>query len=100
MARGETRIVDVSEVQLRLAMVRAGVALTYMVCGAGALYSLVTWEQPHRALIMALLGTGVLGGIAIPLLPLERLVRGRLAEPFLISWSVLDIVLIAAMVSA
>jgi diguanylate cyclase (GGDEF)-like protein len=100
MERGAARIVDVSEVQLRLAMVTAGVWLTYMVCGASALYAAATWEQPHRPLILTLLGIGMLGGLAIPFLPLERIVRGRLAEPFLIAWSVLDVTLIAAMVAA
>src|SRR5436309_15142417 len=100
MARGAARIVDVSEVQLRLAMVRAGVWLTYAVCGAGALYAVVTWEHPHRPLILSLLGAAMLGAIAIPLLPVDRIVRGRLAEPFLVTWSVIDVTVIAAIVAA
>jgi diguanylate cyclase (GGDEF)-like protein len=100
MARGAARIVDVSEVQLRLAMVRAGVWLTYAVCGTGALYAVVTWEQAHRPLILVLLAVAMLGGLTIPLLPIERIVRGRLAEPFLVTWSVLDVALIAVIVAA
>jgi diguanylate cyclase (GGDEF)-like protein len=100
MARGAARIVDVSEVQLRLAMVRAGIWLTYAVCSTGALYALVTWDQPHRTLIVSLLGVGMLGGLVIWLLPVERIVRSRFAEPFLVSWSVLDVALVAAIVAA
>jgi diguanylate cyclase (GGDEF)-like protein len=92
------RIVDVSEVQLRVEMIRVGVALTYAVCATGAAYALVSWSQPNRLPILVMLGAGFLGGIVIHLLPRERVVRSRAADAFFLTWSVGDISLIAVMV--
>jgi diguanylate cyclase (GGDEF)-like protein len=98
--RQAARIVDVSEVQLRMAMVQAGIWLTYIVCATISLYALVTWEQPHRSLILALLSVAICGALLIPRLPLERVVRGPLAEPFFLLWSFLDVALVAVIVAA
>src|SRR5437870_998821 len=97
---GHARIVDVSEVQLRLAMVRAGVWLTWVVCGVGLAYALATWEQTNRSLIAVLLGVGIAGGSLMAILPTGRIMRTRAAEPLFLVWSLLDILLVAAIVAA
>jgi diguanylate cyclase (GGDEF)-like protein len=98
---GQARIVDVSEVQLRLAMVRAGVWLTWVVCGVGLAYAFATWEeQPNRSLIAVLLGVGIAGGSLMAILPMGRIMRTRAAEPLFLVWSLLDILLVAAIVAA
>jgi diguanylate cyclase (GGDEF)-like protein len=92
------RIVDVSEVQLRLEMIRVGVWVTYAVCATGAAYALVSLSQPNRPAILTVLGIGFAGGLVIQALPREKIVRSRAADAFFLSWSVVDIGLIAVMV--
>lgn len=100
VADGQARIVDVSEAELRLAMVRAGVWLTFVVCISGSAYALASWDQPNRPFILALLGLGAAAGGMIAALPVDRIVRGRLGEPFFLVWSILDILLIGLIVAA
>jgi diguanylate cyclase (GGDEF)-like protein/putative nucleotidyltransferase with HDIG domain len=95
-----TGIVDVSESHLLREMVKAGVWLTFGVCLAGMAYAGVTWDEPHRPLILGVFGVGFLGGIAIALLPLDRVLRSRFRDPFFVTWSLLDIGLIATAVAA
>lgn len=99
-ASGSARIVDLTEIHLRMAMVRAGVWLTHMVCAAGILYAVVTPGQPNRPLIAALLAVGFAFALVIGFLPTERIVRSRLAELFFLAWSLADIALIAIIVAA
>ena len=51
-------IVDQSALRMREATFAAGIWLTYVVCGASALYIALTWERPHRLLIALLFGSG------------------------------------------
>jgi diguanylate cyclase (GGDEF)-like protein len=100
VADGQARIVDVSETELRLAMVRAGVWLTFVVCISGSAYAFASWDQPSRPYILTLLGLGAAAGVLIAVLPVDRIVRGRFGEPFFLVWSILDIALIALIVAA
>src|ERR1700704_6792585 len=93
-------IVDQSAVAMRVATFAAGVWLTYVVCGTSAVYAALTWERPHRTLIFAMFGAGLLGGLLVALLPRERIVRSRFREPFFLAWSLLDLVLIVVATSA
>jgi diguanylate cyclase (GGDEF)-like protein/putative nucleotidyltransferase with HDIG domain len=81
-------------------MVKAGVWLTFGACMAGCAYCAATWEQPNRDLILTLFGAGLVAGALIAALPLERILRSRLAEAFFVTWSLFDIALIAAAVAA
>jgi diguanylate cyclase (GGDEF)-like protein len=99
-ARTAARIADVSEAQLRSAMVKAGVWLTYGICTVSLLYYGATWEQPHRSFIVLMLGLALVGGAAVQLLPVDRIVRGPLSEPFFLTWSFLDVALVTAIVVA
>ncbi len=89
-------IVDQSAVRMRVATVSAGVWLSYVVCGSSAVYLALTWQRPHRTLIALLFGAGFVGAAIVSLLPRERIVRSRYREAFFLSWSLMDLALIAA----
>jgi diguanylate cyclase (GGDEF)-like protein len=87
-------IVDQSAVGMRVATFAAGIWLTYVVCGAGAVYVALTWGRPHRAVMLGIFVAGFLGGVAVSQLPRERIVRSRFREIFFFGWSLLDLALI------
>jgi diguanylate cyclase (GGDEF)-like protein/putative nucleotidyltransferase with HDIG domain len=95
-----TGIVDVSESHLQQAMVKAGVWLTFAVCGVGIAYAAATWEQPNRTLIIALFGLGFVAGLVIAALPIDRILRSRMSDAFFMTWSLFDIALIGVSVGA
>ncbi|HYZ27411.1 MAG TPA: diguanylate cyclase [Thermoleophilaceae bacterium] len=72
-----------------------GVRLVLLMCAAGILYALYTWDdRGGRQLIVSLLGVSAAVALAIYLLPRERIVRSRWREPFFVVWSVLQILVI------
>jgi diguanylate cyclase (GGDEF)-like protein/putative nucleotidyltransferase with HDIG domain len=81
-------------------MVKAGVFLTYTASASGFAYVVATWEQPHRALIASMFVGGILCAAVIQRLPVERLIRGRQADAFFLTWSMLVIALVAGAVAA
>jgi diguanylate cyclase (GGDEF)-like protein len=81
-------------------MVKAGVFLTFCCSFAGFAYVAATWEQGHRGLIAAMFVGGIVSAVCIQLLPVARLIRGRLSDAFFITWSVLVILLVAVAVAA
>jgi diguanylate cyclase (GGDEF)-like protein/putative nucleotidyltransferase with HDIG domain len=81
-------------------MVKAGVFLTYTASAAGLAYVAATWEEPHRGLIVTMFIGGFLSAGVIQLLPVERLIRGRVADAFFLTWSILVILLVAVAVAA
>ena len=88
-------IEDRSEIRFRVESIDIGIRLTLLMCAAGILYSLYTWdERSGRQLIVSLLGISAAVALTIYLLPHERIVRSRWREPFFVTWSVLQIVVI------
>jgi diguanylate cyclase (GGDEF)-like protein/putative nucleotidyltransferase with HDIG domain len=87
-------IVDQSAVGMRVATFSAGIGLTYVVCATSAIYAALTWERPHRVLLLAVFGVGMLGGVIAARLPRERIVRSRFREVFFFGWSLVDLALI------
>jgi diguanylate cyclase (GGDEF)-like protein/putative nucleotidyltransferase with HDIG domain len=83
---------------MRQATVRVGVLVTWVICAAGVGYALWTWGRPERGTLLALLVTGAAASTLIALLPTDRIIRSRWREPFFLTWSVLDLGLIAALV--
>ena len=75
-------IVDQSALGMRVATFGAGVWLSYLVCATSAVYLWLTWERPHRALILAVFGAGFVGAAVVSRLPRERIVRSRFREAF------------------
>ena len=95
MDHDDRGIIDSSSLRMREATMFAGVWLTYVLCGTGALYVAITWYRPHRLALAALFGLGMLAGIGISLLSRERVVRSRFREHFFLTWSVLDVILVS-----
>jgi hypothetical protein len=80
---------------------RDGAWVSYVVIVVIGGYTAATWgERPHPAWIVALSGAGLLATIAVSLLPAARIVRSRWCEPFFLTWSGGDLVLIAGLVAA
>jgi diguanylate cyclase (GGDEF)-like protein len=84
------------EFETRLASIRVGIWLSAIVCLGCAVYALGTWDQPNRGWILAVIGLGLISVPLMLVLPLERIIRGRLREVFFVAWSVADVALIAA----
>ena len=89
------QIEDRSEVRFRVESIDVGIRLTLLMCAAGILYSIYTWDdRGGRQLIISLLGISAAVALTIYLLPREQIVRSRWREPFFVSWSVLQILVI------
>jgi diguanylate cyclase (GGDEF)-like protein len=96
MSHAEDRgIVDLWALRLREATIAAGVWLTYVLCTAGELYVAGTWQLSNRPALAVLFGAALLSAFVLSLLPREPIVRSRFREAFFLSWSILDLVLIA-----
>jgi diguanylate cyclase (GGDEF)-like protein len=96
MSHAEDRgIVDLWALRLREATIAAGVWLTYVLCIAGELYVVGTWQRANRPALAVLFGGAVMSAFVLSLLPREPIVRSRYREAFFLSWSILDLILIA-----
>ena len=94
-AHAPTQIEDRSEVRFRVESIDIGIRLVLLMCTAGILYSLYTWDdRGGRQLIISLLGISAAVALTIYLLPREQIVRSRWREPFFVFWSVLQILVI------
>jgi len=87
-------IFDQSALRVREETFAAGVWLTYLICGTGALYVVLTWSQPHRPVIALLFGLGAVEGAIVSMLPRQRIVRSRFREAFFLAWSMMALSLI------
>ena len=76
-------------------MIAAGVWVTLAICVAMALWIAFTWDRGNRPVIAALLGAAIVGATVVALLPHERIVHSRWRERFFLTWSALDIAVIA-----
>ena len=94
-SKDSTRTVEVADEQLWAEMIKAGVWLTFACCAAGFAYSAATWDEPNRGLISIMFGAGFAGAVLIHLLPVQRLMRTRFRDPFFMTWSMVDIALVA-----
>src|SRR4051812_27479728 len=96
MSHEHVAIVDPFDVRFRVRSIRAGVWLTLAICAAGLGYAAATFQSgAHRPLIGAAFLVAAVAGAAIGRLPAERIVRSRFCEAFFLSWSLLDLALIA-----
>ncbi len=85
---------DVAALRMREATIAAGIWLTYGIGGFGELYVLLTWERPHRLGLAFLFAAATLAAVIVSMLPKEQIVRSRLREPFFLSWTMLDFVML------
>src|SRR5437868_13902468 len=94
-APAHAAIEDRSEIRFRVESIDIGVRLTLLMCAAGILYAVYTWnDRSGRQLIVSLLGISAAVALTIYLLPHEKIVRSRWREPFFVGWAVVNIVLI------
>jgi diguanylate cyclase (GGDEF)-like protein/PAS domain S-box-containing protein len=93
--KDERELLDVPALRMREATITTGIWLTYLVGGLGTVYVIATWDRANRPLLGLVFVSAFLGGVAISLLPKQRIVRSRYREAFFLSWSLLDLVLIA-----
>jgi diguanylate cyclase (GGDEF)-like protein len=96
--RRESPTVDAFEEDLRIRSVAVGAFLTGFTALVVALYCAFTWDRPHRPLLIALVGSALLLGIALALLPIDKVVRSRWREPFFLAWSAAMVSLVSVVV--
>ena len=85
----------------RVESIDIGIRLTLLMCAAGVLYALYTWDdRSGRQLIVSLLGISAAVALLVYLLPHDKIVRSRWREPFFLTWSILNIALITVVVGA
>jgi diguanylate cyclase (GGDEF)-like protein/putative nucleotidyltransferase with HDIG domain len=86
-----------SELQLWLLAVPTGVWTTFGIATASTVYITETWNRPHRLTIFVLWAVAIAGAAVVRLLPTERIIAARYRDVFFLSWSALDIAVIAAL---
>jgi diguanylate cyclase (GGDEF)-like protein len=90
---------DPTGVEFRLRNVRAGVALSVFCCAYLLGYCFLTWDRPHRGVLLALALYSIATSLAMLRLPLEPVMRHpRWREVFFMGWSALLIVFVTVIV--
>src|SRR4051812_8905761 len=94
MAGARSSPMDPTNVRFRLRSIVVGSWLTIGTVAVFLAYFLASRHGPHRPALVAL--ALVAGGFSLAMrrLPLDRVVRSRLREPFFLAWSALMIGLI------
>jgi diguanylate cyclase (GGDEF)-like protein len=91
---------DDSFLQFRERSVRDGVWLSLVTILIVQVYVLVSWHSDNRGLIVVLLAGALASTYLVSKLPAAAIVRSRWREHFFLGWTVADVALIAAIVSA
>src|SRR5690242_15175723 len=90
---------DPTGVDFRLRNVRAGVFLSVFCCTYLLGYIAITWEPPHRGVMLGLVGYSIVSSLALLRLPLEGVLRHpRWREVFFMGWSALLIAFVTVIV--
>ncbi len=82
------------ELRLRARMIDAGVWLSVLLLLAVSGWIVATWGRPHRGGLAAMVVGAALATTIVAVLPRERILAGRLREPFFLTWSLSLIVFI------
>jgi hypothetical protein len=91
---------DDSFLQFRERSVRDGVWLSLVTILIVLVYVLASWDRGDRGLILVLLGSALASTYGVSRLPAAAIVRSRWRERFFLVWTIADVLLIAAIVSA
>ena len=83
--------------RLRVYSVRSGVYLSYAVCLALALYSLATWDEPHRGAILVLAAGAAIATVVVHVTPVDLIVNSRFSDAYFLSWSAVDLAFITGL---
>jgi diguanylate cyclase (GGDEF)-like protein len=87
---------DGSELGVRLASVKAGVRVTWVVCAAAG-FDVAFYADPHNRLALAaVLAIAVIGAAGMGMLPWETIVRSRWREPAFLGWSLSNVAALSA----
>jgi diguanylate cyclase (GGDEF)-like protein/putative nucleotidyltransferase with HDIG domain len=86
---------DLSGIRLRTSSIEIGFWLTVAVVIASSGYVGLTWDEPHRPLLVLIFAVALASACAIKAVPAEVIVHSRYCEAFFLAWSALDIALIA-----
>jgi diguanylate cyclase (GGDEF)-like protein len=97
-ARDPRHSVETFEHEVRVQSVRVGVWLTAMVTAIVVAYSLATWDRPHRALLIGIVFGATASAVGVLAMPIERIARSRWREPFFLSWSALNVLMVSVLV--
>lgn len=73
--------------------------MTVIVVAGILAYIAMSWDQPDRAPLAALALVSLAVAIPAAVIPPSRLFRGRLRETFFVSWVVIDLILISALIA-
>jgi diguanylate cyclase (GGDEF)-like protein/putative nucleotidyltransferase with HDIG domain len=90
---------DPTGVEFRLRNVRAGVALSVFFCAYLLGYIAITWDRPHRGVLLGLATGSIVTSLSLLGLPLDGVLRHpRRREGFFMGWSVLLIAFVTVIV--
>jgi diguanylate cyclase (GGDEF)-like protein len=87
---------DAFVLSFRLDTLKTGIWPSLVTCAVVFGYIGLTWGEPHRTTLIALIGCAFVASVALNLLPMERILRGPLLEPFFLGWSASLIAIITA----
>ena len=85
---------DAAAVRFRMATLRTGVWLGVAMAAAGEAYFLLTWDESHRSLLVAIGIAVVVMDAGVLLLPMKRIVAGRWRELFFLVWTLANVAVI------
>jgi hypothetical protein len=88
-------VVTRHEFEFRLRVIRTGIRVTLGLAAAGAVYLLLTWDQPHRPVLIAASVLAALDALVISRLPHRRILESGRGDALLCAWNVLHIAVTA-----
>ncbi len=75
------------ELRLRTRMIGAGIHLSVVAVLGCAVWIALTWHEPHRAGLVAMVGSAALTTAIIAVIPRARIIHSRHRELFFVAWS-------------
>ena len=94
-----TASAEAAELEFRLRTVRTGIQVTLVMASAIALYAALTWDRPHRALLLAVCAVAIADAAVIHRLPHRDLVLRNQHDPVLLAWNCGHVVMAAVLAS-
>ena len=100
LPHGSTATIDPLEEQFRLDSVWTGAWMTLVVCVPALVYGLTDARPAHRTVFISAWAFALIGAGAAFALPWRRIIRSRWREAAFLSWTALDMLIIALAVIA
>ena len=83
-------VLETDELHIRVASVRMGAVSTMLLALVAVAYYQATWDGPNRPLMTAMAIGFVVVGLLLLVLPVGRLIGGRVRDVFFVTWSVVS----------